>query len=72
MERWLIVLQRLGKLVPQMLTAFLVLVVAVAVVYEWQKPALQKLQEKDAYRYERMVDEVSGLHWINGWNQYIA
>jgi hypothetical protein len=72
MERWLIVLQRLGKLVPQMLTAFLVLVVAVAVVYEWQKPALQKLQEKDAYRYERMVDEVSGLHWINGWNQYIS
>lgn len=72
MERWLILLQRLGKLVPQMLTALLVLVVAVAVVYEWQKPALQKLQEKDAYRYERMVDEVSGLHWINGWNQYVA
>jgi hypothetical protein len=72
MERWLIVLQRLGKLVPQMLTALLVLVVAVAVVYEWQKPALQKLQEKDAYRYEQMVDEVSGLHWINAWNQYAA
>ena len=72
MERWLIVLQRLGKLVPQMLTALLVLVVVTAAVYEWQKPTLQKLQEKDPYRYERMVREVSGLHWINGWNQYVA
>ena len=72
MERWLIVLQRLGKLVPQVLTALLVLVVAVAVVYEWQKPDLHQLREKDAYRYERMVEEVSGLHWINAWNQYVA
>lgn len=72
MERWLIVLQRLGKRVPQMLTALLVLVVVTAAVYEWQKPELRKLREKDAYRYERMVEEVSNLHWINAWNQYVA
>ena len=55
-----------------MLSVLLVLVVAAAATYEWQKPTLRKLQEKDAYRYERMVDEASRLHWINAWNQYVA
>ena len=72
MERWLILLQRLGKIVPQVLTALLVLIVVAAAVYEWQKPDLHLLRDKDAYRYERMMDEVSGLHWINAWNQYVA
>jgi hypothetical protein len=72
MERWTILLQRLGKVLPLTLSILLVLGVAGAAVYEWQKPVLQKLQEKDAYRYERMVDEASRLHWINAWNQYGA
>ena len=57
---------------PYALSILLVLAVAVAVVYQWQKPALHQLRDKDSYRYERMVDEVSRLHWINAWNQYVA
>jgi hypothetical protein len=57
---------------PQVLAVFLVLAVAVAVVYQWQKPVLHQLRDKDSYRYERMVDEASRLHWINAWNQYVA
>ncbi len=71
MERWLVLLQRLGKKVPQILSVLLVLVVVAAAVYEWQKPALQILREKDAYRYEKMMDEASRLHWINAWNQWV-
>jgi hypothetical protein len=59
-------------MMPQVLSAVLVLAIVVAVVYEWKKPALHQLRDKDAYRYERMVEEVSGLHWINAWNQYVA
>jgi hypothetical protein len=71
MERWLILLQRLGKVVPLALAVLLVVAVAGFGVYQWQQPVLLKLQEKDSYRYERMADEVSRLHWINAWNQYV-
>ena len=64
-------LQRLGKVVPQALAVLLVVAVAAFGVYQWQQPALQKLQEKDAYRYERMVEEASRLHWIHAWNQFV-
>jgi hypothetical protein len=70
MKRWLVLLRRIGRVVPQVLTVPLVLVVLAAAVYEWQKPVLNQLQEKDAYRYERMVDEASRFHWINAWSQY--
>ena len=72
MERWLILLQRLGKAVPQALAVLLVMAVALFGIYQWQKPVLLKLKEKDAYRYERMIDEALRLHWINAWNQYVA
>ncbi len=72
MERWLTLLHRLGKVVPQALTVLLVLAVAAAAVYEWQKPVLHQLRDKDLYRYEQMVDAASRLHWINAWNQYAA
>lgn len=71
MERWLILLQRLGKVVPQALAVLLVVAVAAFGVYQWQQPALLKLQEKDAYRYKRMVDEATRLHWTHAWNQYV-
>jgi hypothetical protein len=71
MERWLILLQRLGKMVPLILAVLFVVGAAVFGVYQWQQPALQELQAKDPYRYERMVDEASHLHWINAWNQYV-
>ena len=38
MERWTILLQRLGKVLPLTLSILLVLGVAGAAVYEWQKP----------------------------------
>ena len=59
-------------MIPQVLSVLLVLAVVVVAVYEWKKPALHQLRDKDTYRYERMVDEVSDLHWINAWNQYVA
>ena len=59
-------------MMPKILSVVLVLVITAAAIYEWKKPDLLKLQEKDAYRYERMVDEASRLHWINAWNQYRA
>lgn len=71
MERWLILLQRLGKVVPLALAVLLVVAAAGFGVYQWQQPALLKLQDKDSYRYEQMVDEVTHLHWIHAWNQYI-
>ena len=71
MERWLIVLQRLGKVVPLALAILFVVAAAGFGVYQWQQPALLELQAKDSYRYERMVDEASHLHWINAWNQYV-
>jgi hypothetical protein len=70
LESKLILLQKIGKRVRQTLTVLLVLTVVTTAAYVWKKPALQKLQEKDAYRYERMVDEASRLHWINAVNQY--
>jgi hypothetical protein len=72
MERWLKLLQRIGKAVPLALAILFVVAAAGFGVYQWQKPSLQKLQEKDSYRYERMVDETVHLHWINAWNQYVA
>jgi len=72
MERWLILLQRLGKQVPLALAILFVVAAAGFGIYQWQKPDLLKLQEKDSYLYERMVDEASRLHWINAWNQYVA
>jgi len=71
MERWLILLQRLGKVVPLALAVLFVVAAAVFGVYQWQQPVLQKMQEKDSYRYEQMVDEVSHLHWIHAWSQYV-
>jgi hypothetical protein len=71
MERWLIVLQRLGKVVPLALAILFVVASAGFGVYQWQKPALLILQEKDPYRYEQMVDEALHLHWIHAWNQYV-
>jgi hypothetical protein len=72
MKRWLIRLRRLRRMIPQVLSVLLVLAIVVAAVYEWKKPTLHQLRDKDAYRYERMVDEVSDLHWISAWNQYVA
>ena len=54
MERWLILLQRLGKMVPLALAVLLVVAVAAFGVYQWQQPFLHQLREKDSYRYERM------------------
>jgi len=71
MERWLLVLQRLGKVVPLALAILFVVAAAGFGIYQWQQPALLELQAKDSYRYERMVDEASHLHWINAWNQYV-
>jgi len=71
MERWLILLQRLGKIVPLALAVLFVVVAAGFGVYQWQQPALLKLQDKDAYRYKQMVDAVSHLHWVRAWNQYV-
>lgn len=70
MEPRLILLKKIGRRVRQTLTVLLVLTVVITAVYVWKKPVLQKLQNKDAYRYEQMVDEVSRLHWINAVNQY--
>ena len=66
MERWLILLQRLGKVVPLALAVLLVVAVAGFGVYQWQQPVLLKLLEKDPYRHEQMVDEALHLHWIQG------
>ena len=71
MERWLIRLQRLGKMVPLISAVLFVVGAAAFGVYQWQQPALLELQAKDSYRYERMVDEASRLHWVNAWNQYV-
>ncbi len=70
MKRWLVRLKRLRRLAPHVLSVLLVLVVLAAAVYEWNKPVLHQLRDKDPHRYDQMVDEVSGLHWINAWNQY--
>ncbi len=70
MERWLIVLQRLGKIVPHVMAILLVLAVAALGVYQWQKPALDQLRLKDPYRYRLMVNEVRLLHWFDAWQQY--
>ncbi len=70
MEHWLEFLQNLGKRVPQILAVGLALGVAALGVHQWQKPALHQLREKDTYRYNRMVDEFSRLHWIDAWRQY--
>lgn len=70
MEPRLILLKKIGRRVRQTLTVLLVLTVVTSAVYVWKKPVLQKLQKKDAYRYEQMVDEASRLHWINAVNQY--
>jgi len=72
MKRWLIRLRRLRRMMPHIVSAVLVFAIVVAAVYEWKKPTLDQLRDKDPYRYEQMVDEVSGLHWINAWNQYVA
>ena len=71
MERWIVLLQRLGKMVPLALAVLLVVAVAAFGIYQWQQPVLLKLQEKDSYRYDRMADEASRLHWINAWIQYV-
>ena len=71
MERWLILLQRLGKVVPLALAFLFVVAAAGFGVYQWQLPNLMKLQEKDPHRYEQMVDEASHLHWVHAWNQYV-
>ena len=71
MERWLILLQKLGKVVPLALAVLFVVAAAGFGVYQWQQPALLKLQEKDPYRYEKMADEASDLHWVHAWNQYV-
>jgi len=72
MKRWLVLLRRIGRVMPKVLTVPLVLAVVAAAVYEWQKPILKELQAKDAYRYERMTDQALNFHWINAWNQYAA
>jgi hypothetical protein len=72
MKRWLVLLRKIGRLVPQVLTVPLLFAVVAAAVYEWQKPILNQLQEKDAYRYQRMADEALNFHWINAWSQYVA
>ena len=72
MKRWLVRLRKLTRFVPYALSVVLVLAVTAAGVYEWKKPDLYQLRAKDAYRYDRMVDEASRLHWINAWNQYVA
>lgn len=71
MERWLILLQRLGKMVPLVLAVLFVVAAGGFGVYQWQKPVLLKLQEKDAYRYKQMVDKAVDLHWVDAWNQYV-
>lgn len=71
MERWLILLQRLGKVVPLALAFLFVVAAAGFGVYQWQLPNLMKLQEKDPHRYQQMVDEASHLHWVHAWNQYV-
>jgi hypothetical protein len=59
-------------MVPQMLAVLMVLGVTLMVSYEWKKPDLDRLREKDPYRYERFVDEVFRLHWVHAWRQYLA
>ncbi len=70
MERWLIFLQRLGKLMPHVMALLLVLAVAALGVYQWQRPALDQLRLKDPYRYQLMVNEVQLLHGFDAWRQY--
>lgn len=72
MKRWLVRLRRLRKYAPHVSSAVLILIMAAAGIYEWKKPELHQLRDKDPYRYERMVNEASRLHWINAWNQYEA
>lgn len=72
MKRWLVRFRKIGRIIPYVLSAMIVLAVAAAGVYEWKQPVLQKLRDKDPYRYDRMVDTASRLHWIDAWNQYVA
>lgn len=72
MERGLIVLQKIGKVLPYLVMGVLVLAAAALSVYEWKKPALIRLETKDPHRYELMVKEALRLNWGRAWNQYRA
>lgn len=71
MERWLVLLQKIRKLMPHVMAVLLVLAVAGLGIYQWQKPALDQLKLKDPYRYQLMVNEVQLLHWVDAWRQYV-